>query len=196
MKQRATTGLDDFKLLLKEFRGLSVWAVGSGLAVPFVAAMADFSPPWPPGIVPVTAVVELMTLVIMFQYFKNTARRIVNRVLIISVIFFVIAGLPYLFVLSLYTYQVPVTKQRFVKGYECTIDAKVVFKERCPDLGLDELQTAEYRAERLWTLKSISIIRIILVSAWSMTFAALSSALGVFLVYQMRVKQTKFDLKK
>ncbi len=191
MKQRATTGLNDFKLLLKEFRGLSIWAVGSGLAVPFVAAMADFSPPWPPGIVPVTAVIELMTLVIVFQHFKNTAKRIVNRVLVISSILFVVTGLPYLFGLSLYTYQVPVTKQRLVKGYECTRDAKAVFKELCPDLGLDELQTAEYQAERLWTLKSISLIRIALVFAWSLTFAALSSALGVFLVYQMRSKTNK-----
>src|SRR5689334_20104803 len=55
--------LSDFKALLHDFRGVSLWAVGGGLAVPFAAALADLAPPWPPGIVGVTAVVELLTLV-------------------------------------------------------------------------------------------------------------------------------------
>jgi len=183
------SGLDDFKLLLKEFRGVSVWAVGGSLVVPFAASLTDLSPPWPSGIVPVTAIVELLALVLVFQFFRNARRQVINRVLLLSVLPLALASVVYLGAVSYFTYQVPTTKERFVKGYECTPDARLVFRERCPDLGLDELKTAEYEAERLWTRKSIAITRTSLASLWSLVFVALSFALGSFLCYQMRTKK-------
>ncbi len=180
------SGLNDFKKLLKEFRGLSIWAVGGGLVVPFAASMVDLSPPWPSGVVAVTALIELVALVLVFQFFKTASRRVTNRILILSLTMFVATGVVYLAAISYYTYQVPTTKERFVKGYECTADARLVFENRCPDLGLDELQTAEYEAERLWTRKSIAVTRTVLVLVWLMAFVALSVALGGFLNYQMR----------
>jgi ABC-type xylose transport system permease subunit len=183
------SGLDDFKLLLKEFRGVSVWAVGGSLVVPFAASLADLSPPWPPGIVPVTAVVELLALALVFQFYKTSRRQVINRVLLLSVAVFALTSIVYLGAVSYFTYQVPTTKERFVKGYECTGDAQLVFKSRCPDLGLDELKTAEYEAERLWTRKSIAVARTSLALLWSLVFVALSFALGSFLCYQMRTKR-------
>lgn len=183
------SGLDDFKLLLKEFRGLSVWAVGGSLVVPFAASMADLSPPWPPGIVPVTAVIELLALVLVFQFFKTSSRRVINRVLLLSVSVFVMTSVIYLPAVSYYVYQVPTTKERFLKGYECTPEAQMVFKDRCPDLGLDELRTAEYESERLWTRKSIAVTRTALTAVWSLLFVALSFALGGFLSYQLRTRK-------
>jgi hypothetical protein len=182
-------GIEEFKRLLTEFRGLSVWAVGGGVAVPFVAAMTDLSPPWPPAIVPVTAVIELLSLVLVFQFLRTSKRRLINWILSVSVALFVTTGLIYLLGLSLYTYEVPTTKERFVKGYECTSEAKAIFGEHCPDLGLDELRTAEYEADRLWTRKSIAFTRSIIVFVWLLVFAELSFALGSFLVYQMRAKR-------
>lgn len=107
------TGLDDFKLLLKEFRGLSVWAVGGSLVVPFAAALADLSPPWPSGIVPITAVAELLALVLVFQFFKNSKRRVTNRLLLLSVAILTITMMVYLIAFSYFTYSVPTTKERF-----------------------------------------------------------------------------------
>lgn len=182
------SGLDDFKRLLKEFRGLSVWAVGGSLVVPFAAALADLSPPWPKGIVPVTAVVELLALALVFQFYKTAGRRVIGRVLLVSVVVFALTSVVYFGMVSYFTYQVPTTKERFVKGYECTADAQQVFKERCPDLGLDELRTAEYEAERLWTRKSIAVTRTSLALLWLAAFVALSFALGSFLWYQMKSK--------
>jgi ABC-type xylose transport system permease subunit len=188
VKQNVASGLDDFKLLLKEFRGLSVWAVGGSLVVPFAAALADLSPPWPAGIVPITAVAELLALVLVFQFFKNSKRRVTNRLLLLSVAIFAITMTVYLIAFSYFTYRVPTTKERFVKGYKCTINAEKVFKDRCPDLGLDELRTAGYEAERLWTSGSIALVRTGLALVWSLLFVALSFALGAFLQYQMRRK--------
>ncbi|WP_446007737.1 hypothetical protein [Candidatus Electrothrix sp.] len=183
----AATGLDDFKFILKEFRWLSIWSVG-GATVPFAAALAELSPPWPSGIVLVTAIIELITIAVSFQLFKGAKRVVVNTVLLISLISFAGAGITYLWNLSRYTYQVPTTNERFTKGNICTPDARNVFGSRCPELGLDELRQAEYEAERLWTQKSLATIRVRLVFLWSATFLFLSLLLGTFLVYQTAQK--------
>ena len=178
-------GLVGFKELLKEFRGLSVWAVGGSVAVPFAAALASLSPPWPPAIVLVTAIAELVALIYVYQFLKSARRKSVNRILAISGLLLFLFGAAYLAAVSLYTYEVPTTKQRFVKGYVCTSDASAVFKDKCPDLGLDELKTAEYDADRLWTARSIAATRMSIVGLWLAAFVALSVLVGSFLVYQM-----------
>lgn len=178
-------GLVGFKDLLKEFRGVSAWAVGGSVAVPFVAALASLAPPWPPSIVLVTAVAELVALIYVYQFLRKARRKTIDRVLAVSGLLLVILGAAYLLAVSLYTYEVPTTKERFVKGYLCTSDAIAVFKDKCPDLGLDELKTAEYDADRLWTGRSIAVTRLTLVALWLSSFAALSSLVGSFLVYQM-----------
>ena len=109
-------GLVGFKELLKEFRGLSVWAVGGSVAVPFAAALASLSPPWPPAIVLVTAIAELVALIYVYQFLKSARRKSVNRILAISGLLLFLFGAAYLAAVSLYTYEVPTTKQRFVKG--------------------------------------------------------------------------------
>ena len=179
-------GIDDFKRLLAEFRGLSTWAVGSAVTVPFAAALVDLSPPWPKGAVLATAIVELIVLALVFQFLRRSRKGLINGTLAASVLGLAVVSPIYLLQLSLYSYEVPTTRERFVKGDECTPAAKKVFADRCPDLGLDELKTAEYTAERLWTRRSVATVRVRLVLLWAAAFAALSAALGSFLVYQLR----------
>jgi hypothetical protein len=181
------SGLAGFKQLLREFRGLSAWAVGGGVAVPFAAALGSLSPPWPPGIVLVTAISEIVSLLFVYQFLKSAKRRTINRILTVSAVSLAIIGSVYLTAVSLYTYEVPTTKERFVKGFVCTADATAVFGAKCPGLGMDELQTAGYSAEKLWTSHSIAIVRIALVALWLSAFVALSVLTGSFLVYQAQV---------
>jgi len=185
------SGLVGFKELLSEFRGLSIWAVGGSLAVPFAAAVASLSPPWPPAIVLVTAVAELVALIYVYQFLKSAKRRSINRIIAATGPALVILGAAYLVGVSLYTYEVPTTKQRFVKGYVCTEEAVSVFKQKCPDLGIDELKQAEYDADRLWTSRSIAMTRLAIVALWLAAFVALSILVGSFLVYQMQVPVAK-----
>jgi hypothetical protein len=184
-------GLVGFQELLKEFRGLSVWAVGGSVAVPFAAALAALSPPWPPAIVLVTAVAELVALIYVYQFLKTARRRTINRIIAAAGFALVIVGAVYLTAVSLYTYEVPTTKQRFVKGYMCTEEAAAVFKQKCPDLGPDELKTAEYDADRLWTSRSIAVTRLTIVGLWLGAFVALSVLVGSFLVYQLQVPSVR-----
>jgi hypothetical protein len=180
-------GLVGFKELLKEFRGLSIWAAGGSVAVPFAASLVSLSPPWPPAIVLVTAVAELVALIYVYQFLKTARRRTINRIIAAGGLILVLLGAAYLVAVSLYTYEVPTTKQRFVKGYVCTEEAAAVFQKKCPDLGIDDLATAEYDAGRLWTSRSIAVTRLAIVSLWLAAFVALSVLVGSFLVYQIQV---------
>jgi hypothetical protein len=188
------SGLVGFRELLKEFRGLSIWAVGGSVAVPFAAALVSLSPPWPPAIVLVTAIAELVALIYVYQFLKPARRKSINRILAVSGLLLATVGAVYLTAMSLYTFQVPTTKERFVKGRECTPEAGAVFGEKCPDLGLDELKTAEYDADRLWTARSIAETRMAIVALWLASFVALSVLVGSFLVYQMQVPPKKRKL--
>jgi hypothetical protein len=184
------TGLDGFKQLLKEFRELALWGAG-GAAVPFAAQLAALSPPWPDGIVIITSIVELVTLVFVYQFAKSARRHMVNRILTIAALLMVLSGVSYLVANSIYTFKVPTTKERFVKGYRCTPNAQAVFKDKCPALDTDDLATANYEAERLWTAQSIATVRVILVALWLASFITLAVVLGSFVVYQAQVPSRK-----
>ena len=111
-----TTGLDDFKVVIEEFRGLPILLVGGAAALPFAADLASFSPPWPKGIVVITALAELIALILVFQFFRSSSKRIVNKVLVSSAFVLLVTSLAYLFAVSLFTYETRSTEERFVKA--------------------------------------------------------------------------------
>jgi hypothetical protein len=132
-------------------------------------------------------VAELVVLIYVYQFLKKAKRRTINRIIAMGGLALIVVGGIYLTAVSLYTYEVPTTKERFVKGYVCTDEAAAVFKQKCPDLGLDELKTAEFDADRLWTSRSIAATRLAIVGLWLAAFVALSVLVGSFLVYQLQI---------
>jgi hypothetical protein len=178
---RADNGIPvGFRTLLKGFRNLGILGVGAG--VPFAASLASLSPPWPPGIVGATAIVELVTLVLLYHNLHNASRRVTTFFLSMGAVCFGIFCVAYLAGLSLMTFTIPASGERFNKGFECTQNAFLVFGRKCPWLGMDELASAEYEAERLWTLRSILVSQVGLVGTWTCAFVALATILGAFLV--------------
>ena len=70
------TAYDDFLDIIRKFRGLSVTALGMGGAVPFFAYVARIAPPWPPGIMLVTALTEIVCLIVVFQFLRSKRKLI------------------------------------------------------------------------------------------------------------------------
>src|SRR3546814_10080984 len=68
-------GLGGFGQLLARFRASSAWATAGLAAVPFASALAGLSPPWPPGIVALTAVVQLLLLALAYLACRGWSRR-------------------------------------------------------------------------------------------------------------------------
>src|SRR3546814_4295968 len=166
-------GLGGFGQLLARFRASSAWATAGLAAVPFASALAGLSPPWPPGIVALTAVVQLLLLALAYLACRGWSRRRTLPAMVVGILVAALAAGVYLHQLSAHTYVTQATGERFALGTECTADARTVFGDTCPRLGMDALRSAEYEAERLWPRESIDAVRLRLVALGSLAFAAL-----------------------
>jgi hypothetical protein len=144
----ARTGLDEFKDVLKDFRGLSLWAVGAGVAAPFITAFLDVIPPWPKGIASVTAIVELITLICAFQFFGSARRQRLNRLMAWALVVGIITGLTYLVLFLRFTFEIPTTKVVTASGFSCTPEALQVYRGVCPS-----------RVRRYWPRSNMKLPR-------------------------------------
>src|SRR3954452_11144013 len=66
--------LDEFFQIIKQFRAVSLSMLTGAGAVPFFAYLAQIAPPWPPGVMLLTALVELIALIAVFYFFPSPRR--------------------------------------------------------------------------------------------------------------------------
>jgi hypothetical protein len=176
-----------FRSFLDEYKQLILVATAAG-AVPLFAALTSLTPTWPSGLVGITAVAQLLVLALVFQLLRSARRTVISRVMVRSTVILCFLLLVYFVLLSLFTYTEPASKERFTKGYECTSEATIAFSKACPLLGFNEIRQAEFEEELLWTAPSVSFMKSVILTVWLASFAALSTALGSFVVFQMEQK--------
>jgi hypothetical protein len=181
------TSIDDFLSVTKTYGRVVAWALAGAIA-PILAGFANLAPPWPENVVQLTALVELLALVLAFQLLRRAPRRTVNRVLICGAILAFVTMTVYLVCLSQFVFEEPLSKLRFVKGFICTREAMIVFPGHCPQYSDDDLRQNEWEAGRFWTLASITIVRVGLDCLWFLVFFSLAATLGSFITYQSWVK--------
>lgn len=149
------TAYDDFLEILDKFKRLSFFALGAGVVVPFFAYVANISPVWPPGVMLLTALVELVCLIVVFQLLRTRGRYTVNRFIVFTAALLCLASLGYLMVFSVFTYVTPHTNERYTKGFVCLPEIKKYFYDKCPLVGRDILSGLQYSADKVWTGWSI-----------------------------------------
>jgi hypothetical protein len=184
--------LDAFRKFLAQYWQLLAWALAAS-AVPLVAALASLTPAWPSGIAEVTAVAQLVVLALVFQLLRSGRRNVVSRIMVRWTIILCLLVPIYLLLIALFTYSEPISKRRFTKGFECTEHAKLVFPKECPLLGTDEISTASYEEDTLWTTRSVSAVKVLIDVMWLACFAALSTVLGSFGVFQIKKKTQELE---
>jgi hypothetical protein len=165
-------------LLRPWWRRPHLWGLAGALALPPVAAAGSLTPPWPPAVVVLTVVSQVTSFALASQRLAVVTRGTASRVAVGLAIGLGVLACMYLLSVSRYTYQTPTTKERWAAGFVCTADARAVFGDKCPNLGIDELRSAEYEAERLWTRESITIVRVGLVVLWLVAFILLSAMIA------------------
>src|SRR3546814_18889587 len=93
-------GLGGFGQLLARFRASSAWATAGLAAVPFASALAGLSPPWPPGNVALTAVVQLLLLALAYLACRGWSRRRTLPAMVVRILVAALATSVYLPTLS------------------------------------------------------------------------------------------------
>jgi len=180
---RGGTELSAFRKMLREYRSLLVVAIGSG-AAPIAAALVSLSPAWPNAIIGLTTITQLLVAMLVFQLLRSASKRIITRVMVCGIAIICILLPIYLLVTDLFVYSEPQSKMRFIIGFQCTEEAKIVFGDKCPFLGLDEISLANYEEERMWTRTSISVMKSLIVILWLACFSALSVTVASFVLFQ------------
>ena len=153
-------------LRLREYAAFAL-----AVLLPIGAAAIGIAPPWPPGLWVATALggAAIVAALRARRGAAGPAARMRARTAAAALV--VAAASAYLLANSVYVYATP-SNVRLAKGFACTAEARLVYKDKCPNLGLDELRGAEFEAERLWTAPSIAIVRVALVVLWSVAFVA------------------------
>ncbi|MEI8698160.1 hypothetical protein [Mesorhizobium sp. ISC15] len=178
------TGLDSFKEVLAEYRSLALWAGVSSVSIPFFAAFAGVAPPWPNRIALMTAVFQLIGLILSFQLYYSAKRRVVTKAIIVMTLASCILLLLYIFLFSIFAVSVGGAQKYIIVGYECTTKAAATYGKECQGIGYEELRAAQFNEFVIWTRMSIAVVRTALTSIWLAFFLSLSSVIALFLVFQ------------
>ena len=129
---------------------------------------------------------QAVTFTLSQHRLRAASNAAINRMIVVAAVMLALASTAYLLAGSLYIYQTPTTKERWVKGFTCSPEAQMIYKDKCPYLGVDELRGAEYEAERLWTVQSIAVVKVALVAVWLIACIALTILIANMLVYYLR----------
>ena len=156
--------------------------IGGAIALlPILAALAGLSPPWPPAIAGVSALLILVMSAAVWEWVKDS-RRSTRRIWVLAALFLTLGGMiGYLILYSFFVEPIPGTGERVIRGYECTREALLVHKSACPDLPRDALADAEWEATLLWTRQSVTMIRLGLALSWLIFTAGLIATMGAIL---------------
>ncbi|MBY5721044.1 hypothetical protein HFO33_31500 [Rhizobium leguminosarum] len=187
MGEQSQSGYDDFLSTLANYKSLSASAIGAGGIVPFFAYVGDLAPPWPPGIMLLTALTQLVALVVAFQLIKPLKRYVVNIAIVTLSAILCIFSLAYLVLFASLTYTTPATKERWVKGFVCLDQVQKIHPE-CPYLSRDTISDGQNDADKLWTVSSIVIAQVFIAVTWLGSFVSLAGLIGTFLVFQMKIR--------
>jgi hypothetical protein len=182
--QTFSTGLDEFRAALSDYRSVSSWALGGSVAVPLVDYVMRLGPPWPwaAGVPIITSVAELLTLILVFHFWSRSRRKEVSRRLIGLLGLLVIAFGAYLYLNSSLTFSHPVDGEKCIKGFKVRSDVRIT-----SDYSADDaLKETAYLPEEVWTSSSITMTRLSLLFLWLLSFVSLSAAISSFVMYHRR----------
>ncbi|WCA60095.1 hypothetical protein G6M16_006150 [Agrobacterium tumefaciens] len=179
------SGFDDFRDLLERYGQAILWITGTSIVLPAAAYKVDILPPWPSGVVLITAVMQMVVMAVVFQICQTAKRRAVTWSMI--VVFVALLGLSsaYFLFMSDLTFTGGPAKERQVKGFVCSSEAMSMprYAAKCPALDQDLIASAT-TADKLWTSESITRARLLLLIVWIASYGAFSSILVMLITFQ------------
>src|SRR5262249_10542632 len=110
-----------------------------------------------------------------------------SKKMIIALIILTISLFTYLFLLDSFTFVNPSTSRRYAKGFTIKPDIQQLIPEYFKSAE-EALNGLEGKEEEVWTLPSITAIRLTLLSSWLLVFTSLSIFIGTFIMAQRRKK--------
>lgn len=178
------TGLEDFGELIRGYKGVLAATLGGAL----LALISEFSgivPPFPEGVVQITAIFQLLILIVVFQIIDKRSKKFVDRHIIISLIIFVFILLTYLLILNIFTYSDPDGEIK-LKGLICTDRAQLYFEGACLFISDAQVTASGGIEGDIWTDLGRDLAGMIVLVLWLVMFSSVSYAVAVFANFQRK----------
>ena len=145
-------------------RQILVISVGSTL-VPAIGFITTLAPSWPPMIGLISTIINLTFALSVMHRPRKTDDGVAKQLRFVPIMLG-LAVSTYIFLIAFFTFEIPGSRERWAKGYACTSEAVLVYQNKCPSLDIDELRAADNEATRLWTVGSVSIVRVAMGVLW------------------------------
>lgn len=160
------------------------------MAAPFADILLQqfdtgISPPWPPGVLIITSIAELLVLMALFNFFIRSEAKTLDRLIIATLLMLCLTFIGYLVLFSHFTEPHPRTQKLMVLGYEpLNEDVRQTFAEGYTNE--QALEENEFTPTKIWTNRSITNVRIGILLVWLIAFIRLSVFIGLFVISQRR----------
>lgn len=183
----AKTGLDEFRDVVTDYKGVLSWVVNGAIAAPLADFVLHLGAPWPSGVPVITSVVELIILIGIFHFWRGKSQKLLTRRMVVALVFLALSFAGYLYFFSSYTFVNPATSKRYAKGFVVRPDIQTMIPN--PIKSADAaLVGAEYKEEDVWTSQSLTAARLALLATWLLLFGSLSAFIGTFVLAQRKRK--------
>lgn len=171
-----------FSEFIKQYSTVLVVAFGGALLT-LASQFSGLTPPWPEGIVQITAVYQLLVLIVVYQIFDKPHRRQATLAVLLSISIFTLFTFLYLFARYALTF-IDSDGSRELKGLECTIAAFRTYGEACPLLDQAAIANAGNIQTDLWTDVGLAASGSILLLLWLIFFTSVAFAIASFVNFQ------------
>ena len=183
--------MEEFHKVLREFRALLLWPLGSAGLGPVLAQYSNLLPVNFLPIVVLSSVGALVSVCCAF-FFRSRSRKLTGSVLRKSAFAGLLAFLLFLVLFFQFTYQIDnVNKDRIVLGcgwapqvVQILGDFDLQHSYGCPGEAVDEiLDDFNHQSSRIWSRAGLSMIQIVLGLSFFAFFVSLSVFLASFVIF-------------
>ncbi len=175
-----STGLQEFREVLKSFKELGSLAIQGTVAIPLLNMWARVGPP-PSGTISVlTSIVEFLAVMWTYHYWRRASARTLNLLMRVFAAIFCAALLLFGILVQLFTTRPAVDRDRIVHGYRLQPGITQILT---PSYNTDDaLRDAEFDPGRVWTTESVVAIHTLLVLSWLSAFGSIGFFVSLFTI--------------
>lgn len=180
------TGLTEFKNVLTDFGQLNSVALKGAVVLPLADIWLKLGPPPSKAIGGLTALAEFLAVVCVFQFWSRMQDGKLRTRMKISHSLFLVGMASSLLLLSRFSVSPGQDREKVIEGYSLRSDIRPLINDSYP--AEQALRDSEYDAEKVWTKGSIAILHLLIIVAWTGTFACFAIYLTTFIVLQRRFR--------
>lgn len=181
------TRIENFHGLTKEYGNILAVGFGSA-AILLISQLISVAPPWPSAIIQISAVYQLLVLIVVAQFFTEKRKSVFDKRIRLFVSGFFAISIIYFAALSVFVYSGP-NGDRFVRGLICTQDALALFSDSCPLLSDREISRAGYDGGELWTTTGLMLGRSLFLALWLLLLTSVAFSVATFVQFQRNWKK-------